>query len=99
MDREGVINVLREDVVTAQTRLQDVSDNFDLAIRHHRDPYSGSGSLERVRMLARSYFEAVNDLKTAQLRLKRFETGVLPHQVRPRPPQRLVYSRTSKKSA
>jgi hypothetical protein len=100
MDTEAVINVLREDVKIAKKHFQDLSDNLDRAVCYLRDPCPTQGSLDRVRTIACSYCAAIDGLRAAQLRLKRFETdGVLPNQVRPRPPQRLEYARTSRKSA
>ncbi|MGH9646975.1 MAG: hypothetical protein ACRD4E_09185 [Bryobacteraceae bacterium] len=99
MDRERVLQVLRDESQAARKRLNDASDYLDLAIQINRHPGPTKSTEERVRGAARSYRDAIANLATADTRLKDFEVrGLIPDdlQIRRSPQQAGALARTQK---
>ena len=96
MDRERLLSTLVEEVKTAKKHLQDTSDYLDLAIQNHRGRVPSAKSHERVRLAARAYRLAIEDLATKMSRLKELGVeGIVPHDLEPRPPRKAEHSGTS----
>jgi predicted S18 family serine protease len=96
MDRERVLQVLRDELQAARKRLNDASDYLDSAIQINRRPGPTKSTEERVRYAARSYRDAIANLASAEARLKEFEVhGLIPDdlQVRRSPQQPAALAR------
>lgn len=99
MDRERVLQLLRDDSQAARKRLHDATDYLDLAIQVHRHPGPTKSTEERVRCAARSYRDAIAKVASADARLKNFEVrGLIPDdlQVRRSPQQAGALARPHK---
>ena len=90
MDRDRVLQLLRDDAQAARKRLNDASDYLDLAIQINRRPGPTKSTEERVKLAARSYRDAIAQVARADIRLKDFELrGFIPEDLRMRrAPQR-----------
>lgn len=79
MNRERVLQLLRDDSQAARKRLHDATDYLDLAVQVQRHPGPTKSTQERVRCAARSYRDAIANVATADTRLKDFEvSGIVP---------------------
>lgn len=79
MVRARILKRLHEDVKDAQQRLQDATEYLDLAIRNRQSPIPTADRQHRLRLAARSYRLAAQNLTTAVFQRDRFMLeGIVP---------------------
>ena len=79
MVRARILKLLHEEVKDAQKRLQDATEYFDLAIRNRQSPIPTADRQHRLRLAARSYMVAAQNLTVAAFRRDRFILeGIVP---------------------
>jgi hypothetical protein len=97
INRERVLQLLRDDSQAARKRLHDTADYLDLAIQVQRRPGPTKSTEERVRCAARSYRDAIANVAVADARLKDFEvSGLVPNDLQARRAPQVTFARPRK---